>query len=464
MFKVNVDGNIFYAENGEKLSDTLIKNHISVEHPCGGRGTCGKCRVLVNGVEELSCRYIITDDIAVTLPKAQEIESEIGAEITAKYTENMCFALDIGTTTLALALVSLDDNKIVNIITRTNPQRLYGADVMTRIDYCHKNSIDELQSVLTAEINSMIAELGTTKKLEMYVAGNTTMLHIFFGIDPYLIGVAPYTPTFLGSKCVSGDELNINASKATSLPSISAFVGADLVAGMNLINMPSGGKYNLLVDLGTNAEVVLFSKEKAFCTAAAAGPCFEGANITCGMSATDGAVSSFAISNQIPQVETIDNGSIKGICGTGLVDMIAQLLKIGEIDESGFMENEEYHITKNVFLNQSDVRQFQLAKSAVYSAIITLMKAAEITFDEIENLYISGGFSAKINIDNACFVGLLPKELKEKCVSINNSSLLGTVKYILEQNDLSQYVDNVKYMDLSTNSTFMDLFVENMEF
>ncbi len=464
MFKVDVCGKALFAEKGERLSDILIKNNMAVEHPCGGMGTCGKCKVIVNDREELSCKYVVTSDITVVLPENQEIESQTGAEITDIYTDNMCLALDIGTTTLALALISLDECKIVKVITRTNPQRAFGADVMTRIDYCHKNSVVELQSVLIKEINGMIEKLNLRKVLKMYVSGNTTMLHILYGVDPYSIGVSPYTPIFLEGKRAYGKELSLNIDEVILLPSISAFVGADLVAGMNYSEMPSKDNFNLLIDLGTNAEVILYSKDSVVCTAAAAGPCFEGANITCGMSATDGAVSSFAIINGVPQIETIAKGNVKGICGTGLVDMIAELLKVGEIDETGFMENENYHITEDVFINQRDVRQFQLAKSAVYSAVITLMEETNVTFDKIEKMYISGGFSAKINVDNACYVGLLPKELKRKCAAINNSSLLGTVKYACEQNDLTQYTANAKYIDLSVNPKFMDLFVENMEF
>ncbi len=464
MYKVNVDGNVFLAESGEKLSDILIRGNVAVEHPCGGRGICSKCQVLVNGKAELSCKYMVTEDIIVSLPKQQRIKSQTGVEITGEYTENMCLALDIGTTTLALALVSLDDGKIIKVITRTNPQRLYGADVMTRIDYCCKNSVSELQLMLINEINEMIKEFEIPKCLKMYVAGNTTMLHIFFDVDPSSIGVSPYKAVFLDGKHVSGKKMGICVDEVISLPSISAFVGADLVAGMNYTDMPSKDKFSLLLDLGTNAEVVLYSNNSVLCTAAAAGPCFEGANITCGMSATDGAVSSFSIKDNVPQIETVAKGDVKGICGTGLVDMIAELIKIGEIDETGFMENGEYHITKDVFLNQKDIRQFQLAKSAVYSAVITLMNIADITFEQIEKMYISGGFSAEINVDNAILVGLLPKELKDKCTAINNSSLLGTVKYIIERNDLSKYIINSKYIDLSTNATFMDLFVENMSF
>ncbi len=465
MHKISIGNEILFADDGEMLSNVLIKNNKSVEHLCGGRGVCQKCKVLVNDKEELSCKYLVTKDITVLLPEIDNIFSQVGAEETGVLTENMCFVLDIGTTTLALALVSLDENRIIKVITCTNPQRVYGADVVTRIDYCRKKSVEDLQSILVAEINKMVVDFNISQKLNLYVAGNTTMLHILFGVDPSSMGAAPYKPIFLESKYKKAENIGIKGlSEIISLPSISSFVGADLVAGMNYIGMPSKDKYNLLIDLGTNAEVILFSQNSALCTAAAAGPCFEGANIACGMSATDGAIYSFSFEDDIPQIKTIAKGNVKGICGTGLVDMIAELVKKDIIDGTGYMECGEYHITNSVFLNQNDVRQFQLAKSAIYSAIISLVKIQNISFEQIENMYISGGFSAEINVENACDVGLLPKELKERCVAINNSSLLGAVKFACEQNELSKYLENAKYVDLSANSTFAELFVDNMVF
>ena len=220
------------------------------------------------------------------------------------------------------------------------------------------------------------------------------------------------------------------------------------------------GKHDLLIDLGTNAEVVLFSEKDALCTAAAAGPCFEGANISCGMSATAGAISAYGEDG----IKTIADAKPLGICGTGLVDVIAVLLERGEIDETGFMECESYTLSEGVTLEGGDVRQYQLAKSAVNSAILTLMKLKNVGFEDISNMYISGGFSAKINIKNAVKTGLLPKELESKCVTLNNSSLLGAVKYAFEQNELSCLLDGARYIDLSSDPDFSELFIENMMF
>ncbi len=462
MHKIRLNNKTIEVADGTILSDILIKSGNNLPHLCGGKGICKKCLVSVNGKNELSCQYKIKSDIDVVLPESYEIQSETGAEECNEITENCCFCLDIGTTTLALALISLDKKEIVKVKTTTNPQRAFGGDVITRIEYCNSNGVSDLQKCLIDAINNLISEFGIKNINDMFVSGNTTMLHIFFGVNPSTMGVAPYKPVFLDSKEIDGSEIGLNKiERVVSLPCISAFVGADLIAGINYAGLPKGNKYNLLIDLGTNAEIVLYNKDKVYCTSAAAGPCFEGGNIECGMSATNGSIYSYTDSDDF---KTINNKAPQGICGTGLVDIITELVKNGTIDETGYMECNEFFITDNVKLTQKDIREFQLAKSAVYSGISALLKENSISLTDIENTFISGGFSAKININNAVNVGLLPKELKDKCIPINNSSLLGTIKYASELNNLSAYTENAKYFDLSTNLYFSELFIENMEF
>lgn len=458
MHKVTLKNSIILAPEGALLSDVIMQSGGRLAHPCGGKGICKKCLVKVNGKDELSCRYIIRSDITVTFDN-EDIISETGADESAEKTENLCLALDIGTTTLALALVSRDTGGIVRATAKTNPQRVFGADVMSRIEYCSKNGVDLLQRPLIDVINYMIAELGA-EGLDMLVSGNVTMLHTFLGVDCSSIGVAPYTPAFLESRTVSGGSLGLKAGEVTTLPSVHSFAGADIVAGMNFVGLPKKGKYNLLVDLGTNAEIVLFDEGSALCTSAAAGPCFEGANISCGMSATEGAVYSYC--NK--KLQTVGNVPAKGICGTGLVDIIAELVRDGTVDETGYMECDTFPIAEGVEITQTDIREYQLAKSAVYSAIVTLIKEKGITFSDIEAMYISGGFSAKINVENAVFTGLLPSELEDRCVAAGNSSLLGTVKLAAEKSDLSRFTRNTVYTDLSRSADFSDLFIKNMMF
>ncbi len=455
MHKVTVNGKTAYAADGTLLSDVLIRSGESVSHPCGGKGICKKCLVIVNGKEELSCRYIVKDDIDVTVFKEEDgitDEKVVLKDVT-------CLALDIGTTTLALAAVSLDDGRIIKAVTRDNPQCSFGADVISRIEYCRQNGITQLHKALICEINSMISEFALAKRAKLYASGNVTMLHTLFGIDCSSLGESPYTPAFLESKTVMAEEIGIKGVEVVcSLPSISAFVGADIVSGMGFIGRPKRGRHSLLLDLGTNAEIVLTGEESSLCTAAAAGPCFEGANISCGMSATSGAIYSYSKK----EIGTINNAPAKGICGTGLIDVVAYLISENYVDKTGFMEEGSVEIADGVRIDQKDIRQYQLAKSAVCSAILTLMQLKNVSFDDIDKVYVSGGFSVKINIDNAVSTGLIPKELASKCVSLNNSSLLGTAKYAAEQTDLSYITDKAKYIDLSDNETFADLFIKNM--
>ena len=459
MAQVTIDGERYEAQVGERLSDVLIRINKTIPMPCGGRGDCGKCRVTVNGTTALACEYVVGSDITVKLPPREIIAGETVTAASGRQTAHGAFVLDVGTTTLALALASLDEGCVVRAVTRANPQRVFGADVMNRIGYCRTHGVAPLQQALMRTVSEMLSSLDAPAVRTLYITGNTTMLHLFFGVDPSAMGVYPYTPSFLESRTAPGNRLGLpEIGSVISLPGAAAFVGADLTAGLNYVGLPSEGRFRLLVDLGTNAEIVLFSRETALCTAAAAGPCFEGANISCGMSASPGAVYAFAKDGY----RTIGDAPAAGLCGTGLIDVIASLLEDGTVDETGYMACERFEIAPGVTLTQSDVRQYQLAKSAVAAALLALLRRQGVSMEEIEAVYISGGFSAKINIENAVRTGLLPAALKDKCVAVGNSSLLGAVKYACEKNDLSVFLSRMRYVDLAADPVFSELFIENM--
>lgn len=460
MHKVSINKKIFFAENGSLLSDILMHNSLNLEHPCAGKGLCKKCTVKVNGKEVLSCQYRIFSDITVSFTENGNIHSESGAEYSDSGGEIKNLVLDIGTTTLALAALT-ENGKTASVITRTNPQRIFGADIISRINYCKNNGVAELQNVLINICNDMISSVTKNKTEKLFVTGNVTMLHIFTGTDCSSLGVSPYTPVFLNEKDFNASKLNINKVREIKLlPSIHTFTGADIVSGMNFAGFPPEKKYYLLIDLGTNAEIVLYSSEKGLCTAAAAGPCFEGANISCGMSAVNGAIYQYSQGDY----KTIGDETAKGICGTGLIDIISYLLQKGYIDENGYMPSGKFNITDKVYLSNEDVRQYQLAKSAIFSAIMTLINHMGITFSDIDKMFISGGFSASVNTVNAVKTGLFPKELLHKCKAIKNSALLGAIKYSNEKNKLDKFVKITKYEDLSSDKTFSRLFIENMIF
>ncbi len=464
MCKVTVNGIVYETEKGTILKDFFIKNNIQKEHPCGGMGVCKKCLVTVNGKDELSCRYTINSDITVEIDtNASSVANSSQTSIDFKTTgENLCFCFDLGTTGLALALVDICNKKIIDVKRSNNPQKIFGADVISRIAYCTDNGVDKIQSAVIDETKKLISAFGIAEKLNLYISGNTTMLHIFAGVNPEKMGKAPYTPEFLDFKRIEGKDLGFdNINEIILLPSISAFVGADLVSGLNFTEIPPSNKYNLLIDLGTNAEIILYSQDNVYCTSAAAGPCFEGANISQGMTASNGAIYEYFADSSY---SVIDDTKPVGICGTGLVDIVATLLNKGIIDESGYMEQKKYEVAPDVFITDGDIRQVQLAKAAVYAGIITLLRVHTVSYNDINTLYISGGFSEKINIRNAVRIGLIPRELEYKARSIGNSSLSGTVKYAIEKNDLLKFTKNAVYTDLATSEDFYSLYIDNMGF
>ncbi len=365
--------------------------------------------------------------------------------------------LDLGTTTLSFTKVNTDTGETTEPKIVANEQFRYGADVISRIEYCKKYSIKAPHETIINQINSFLSDDCDT----LYVSGNTAMLHILSGKNPKDMATAPYTPVFLEGQKLNGKDIGLNIKNVVTLPCIHSFVGADLVAGLNQLPKPQDGKYSLLADLGTNAEILLFNKNEVLCTSAAAGPCFEGANISCGMSATDGAICSFFENGTF---EVIGNTKPLGICGSGIIDVIAVLIDDGTISDDGNIGTKSFAIGNNISLTQTDIRQYQVAKSAVYSAIIALLKEKNIGFNDIEKLYIAGGFSEKINIANTVKTGLFPLELAQKCTATGNTSLSGTIDYAMGKKEFAKIIDNAQYLNLAENEMFKKLFIENMNF
>lgn len=454
-----------FASDGERLKDVLLRENIAFEHPCGGMGKCGKCAAVINFETVLLCRYEIHEDINVIIPKKEAIATNTVAGETGKTTKDMCLCLDLGTTTLVMALVSCDDKTVIKTVTKNNPQRAFAADVISRIEYAEQNGTDKLRKVLTDEVCKMIdgllCDFGIEKLPTLYVVGNTVMLHILFGENPSGMGRAPYKAVFLDEREISGAQIGSGKiEKIVSMCSIAPFVGADITAGLNYVDRAQCGKYNLLIDFGTNAEIVLYGEDKCYVTSAAAGPCFEGVNISMGMSAVEGAIYSYTGRS----VFTIGNAKPKGICATGLIDVIKVLLDGEYIDKSGFCEDGVCEIADGVSINQDDVRKFQLAKSAIRSATEALIKKANVGYDVIDKVFVAGGFSSKMNVGNAFAVGLFPKKLAGKTVCVNNSALLGLVKYSCGEYDVSHLVKNAEYVDLARDEYFEEKFIENMMF
>ena len=342
---------------GANLLKVFQENEIELYAPCGGNGTCGKCKVrLEGGLTVTACTYYVEKDIAVMLPDQQFSEIQV---TQYQYTRKVYFipgkeaalagfpmglAIDLGTTTIAYYLVNLITGSLVGISTAMNPQARFGGDVISRISHCmtHSGGLKELQDAVIKSFNTHLeafaAEQGidTGSFTKVVVAGNTTMLHILSGTDPGPIALAPFTPAFTDrlelSAAAAGLKCHPEASMVL-LPSVSGYVGADIVAGIASIDDAEIPAY-LYLDIGTNGEMALVTPGKIWCCATAAGPAFEGANITCGSGAFEGAISKYNREG----FSTIGKAKPVSICGSGLIDLMAFLLEKGLVKVDGNME------------------------------------------------------------------------------------------------------------------------------
>lgn len=370
-------------------------------------------------------------------------------------------AFDIGTTTIVAYLVDLITGKVLSKISDYNPQIIFGDDLISRIDYINKHSVQDLQIPLIRKINELIDYLVGDKLKSLYCgifAGNTCMNHILLGIDPKTLGVAPYKPTLYDSVIKDGKDLNININgKLLFMPNIESFIGGDTVS---LILSEIKDKENVLcVDIGTNGEIVLKHKGKIYVTSTATGPAFEGYNISCGMKGVKGAIDKVYIDNGEIKFSTIGNEKPKGICGSGLVDLISVLVTKKIILPSGKMK-ENYYLTNDIFLSPKDVREFQMGKASLMSGIKTLMDKVNI-----DELIISGGFGNYLNIESAINIGMLPQV--ENIKYVGNGCGSGAIMALINK-DYWDYANKIRkdiiHVDLANSVEYKDNLVHCLQF
>ena len=311
------------------------------------------------------------------------------------------------------------------------------------------------------------------------ISGNTTMIHLLMDYDCSTLGVYPFAPVntefILGTaEEIIGYKQPRAEIKTTILPSISAFIGGDIVAGLYALDFATNKEISLFVDLGTNGEIALGNCDRILTTSVAAGPAFEGGNISCGTGSVAGAICAVEINrNDVSDIKlnTIYNVPPCGICGTGVIETVAELLKCGLIDETGLLADEYFDIgfpltneQEPIIFTQQDIRQFQLAKAAVRTGIEVLTKEYGITMDEIDKVYIAGGFGYHLNINKAASIGLIPKELATKATAAGNTSLAGAVKFISDANasDTIQRIKNASEdIILANDNDFQELYLKN---
>jgi uncharacterized 2Fe-2S/4Fe-4S cluster protein (DUF4445 family) len=480
------------AEHGETLLSALVHGGFVINAPCGGRGFCEKCRVrLVRGKVRsldgrkitdsagfvLACRVIPETDIAIELPSRDDfVKNEVDAVVRNVRTPVRAgIALDLGTTTLSAQLVDMDENDVLDTYSELNDQRAFGADVMSRIDAARNGKTGELFTLINRQTEKTIKRFcekwGISTIERLVVAGNTTMLHLFTNTDPSSMGEVPFTPVFLEARQFTGKELSLSVETITVLPSIAAFIGGDIVSGLASLDILAETDNSLLIDIGTNGEMALFHEGRIHCCSTAAGPALEGAEISCGMGGVTGAISRITGGNGRFSFTVIGGAEPRGICGSGLIDVMALMLRDGVIDETGALD-EAYEggfaVTGNISIVNRDVRQYQLAKSAVFSGIRILCKSAGLNPADIGAVYIAGGLGFFIDKENAVATGLLPKEFLDKIAVCGNLSLRGALRCLGDGAAFLTLCERIiaksVTIDLAADPAFMDEFAGNMLF
>jgi len=411
-------------------------------------------------------------------------------------------AVDIGTTTVVLYLVDCVSGKKLATISKANEQISFGADVTSRIEYAITHGHSELTNLIREQIASMlsdaceIANISSTKISQIALAGNTVMLHLAEDISPASMGTAPFKPQNLFGLSFPAWS-NLNVSRKTSIyyaPAVSAFVGGDITMGLMAAGFEKFDYPALLLDIGTNGEIVLKHNDTYYCCATAAGPAFEGAEIEMGMVAENGAISRVKLSSdkRVIGFSVIGGGEAKGFCGSGLIDLLAALLEKGEIDETGrLMSGDKFFVYSDAsamgsrrgktpaelnssappgaapHISSGDIRKLQLAKAAIAAGIDVLLHYAGINESEIKLLALAGGFGSFLDTSSAARIGLFSKELLPVSYPVGNAAGDGAVLTLLEK-DAKERLDKIRnkceYIDLSANAFFNDRFVKRMGF
>jgi uncharacterized 2Fe-2S/4Fe-4S cluster protein (DUF4445 family) len=579
----------FDPEQHESLLKALQAGGIYMPAICGGRGTCGKCKITVHsGILEptpadlayfseqelasglrLSCGAKPRESISVSIPRSDEtsIESvsgfglgngEAGAEAGAVVPEkvvlersalsyarqlggedgrlsfralsriSLCadmaaakalaptgseeaqrdaavyvyrdkagilsiqtgpvavyaIGVDIGTTTIVAALINLLTGEILDRVSMINKQREFGADVISRMQRASGGELPQLSGRVRTQIAEGIAELCEKNAIrgrdicKVAIAGNTTMMHLLLGLSCATLGQFPFTPVTLDFvSCVYPELFAGDLScEVITLPGISTYVGADITAGIFFTDMYQSAEPTLLMDIGTNGEMALMVSGRLLCTATAAGPAFEGGNILWGTGSIPGAISQVAWQDGKFTVKTIGNQAPAGICGSGVVDAVYEGLRSGLIQGNGKFDDAvpaggiflaKTPDGQDINFCQKDVRELQLAKSAIRSGLDALINHAGLSYDDIKTLYIAGGFGFNLNFNSGVGIGLIPRELHSKIKLIGNSSLGGAVRYLTDkrsEESINTILGMAGEYSLPQDAQFNEMFLDNIGF
>lgn len=527
------------ANVGDTVFSRLCQNNGMLQADCGGKGTCGKCKVQVlsGNVEpateaeckhlsdmeikqgyRLACKLIVKDSITLNVAHRQSERESVNrkqdlVQVPEWFISNPSsvfeygVAFDIGTTTVVGMLWNLQSGELIDAYAMTNPQKCVGADVISRIQYCIQSKenkqhlyemIRECLNQILTQFSERIEERNLITKVS--IVGNTAMSCIAQNISVQEL-IKPPFPKYVYEEMQykgSNNELGLEVGEETQiicLPGIGGHIGSDITAMVVATNIAHERGNTLAIDIGTNGEIVLAKDGKLVACSTAAGPAFEGASINYGMRACKGAIEGVVITESGVQLRIIDAIQAEGICGSGLIEAVAAMLEVGVIDETGkirdMREAIEAGVPKQIatrlqsteqgmqfvlqfryakdpiVLTQNDVREVQLAKSAIYSGMETLMNEMKMKKEELDSVYLAGAFGSYLNIESARRIGLIPNIELSRIHSVGNAAGVGASMTVLSEvywKEAKEIADQTTHIELSMSDVFQEAFIRNMNF
>jgi uncharacterized 2Fe-2S/4Fe-4S cluster protein (DUF4445 family) len=518
------DGKEVSIHVGATLLEAASQAGIILNTVCGGKGTCNKCAVQLEpqGHEVLACQYHIESDLTVTVPQASRffehkilaegVETKTEPDIHEKHVkfappdQILGLAIDIGTTTVVAKLINMADGECLATQSALNPQSRYGDDVVNRISYAETDEkLAELQTVIIDCINELIARLCKQSDVdrrhicEACIVGNTTMNHLFLKLPVAQLGQAPYKAHSLDAYDVPAAELGLQinpAGNVHTVENIAGFVGADTTAVALAVDIGAAQDVTLVVDIGTNGELVFAAAGKLYAASCAAGPALEGARIAHGSRAVEGAIEAVLVNQGDIDLDVIGGGSPCCICGSGLIDAVAVLLNLGVVDDTGRFASPatlggklspaiaDRIIEQNgqpafslaggvttsqraVVLTQKDVRELQLAKGAIRTGIEMLLRKTGLKASDIQRILLAGAFGNYIRPESAVRIGLLPDVPLDRIHFVGNAASSGARMMLLSSQcraQAKQLAREIQYIEIAHESDFQMIFAESMWF
>ena len=468
------------AAAGENLLAVLRREGLAVDAPCGGQGKCGKCRVILNGAPALACRVRVEGNMTVELPPQQRqtvLTEGIAVQAAVDPAAGTLLAVDIGTTTVAAYLLDGPTGGQLACASAANPQASWGADVISRLQAAREGQSEAMTAAIRRCLADLVGDLCRAAGIlpeniaVVSVVGNPAMQQLFFGLPTDNLTAIPFAPLLREAKEVSAASYLPECKNARLLivPDISGFVGADTVAAVMASGMDRRAQTTLLVDIGTNGEMVLVNRGRMAACSTAAGPALEGAGIRFGMPGRTGAIDHVWLEKGELKCSVIGGGAAVGICGSGIVDAVAAALELGLLNKRGKILREDgiIPLTETVYLTQADIRQVQLAKGAIAAGIDLLAEHLGIALVDIDRVYLAGAFGTYMDPASACRIGLLQPALLDKITALGNAAgsgaqLLAADRAALEY--AQALANTVEFVELAAMPRFSRCFAKNMEF